>query len=203
MDRDGARARCAAASTRRCSRELLDDDFLRAPPPKSHRPRALRARRGRGAASSARGAGAPLDDLVATLLAFSAEAVGARVPRASSPARASSACSSAAAARATRAFLARARASACPARAVEPFDAHGVPAGAAEAMAFALLGRNALLGLPNHLPRCTGARGARVLGEIVPGRARAQIRSFSDEAVVGGLEAAAVAARAHLARRGG
>jgi hypothetical protein len=38
-------------------------------------------------------------------------------------------------------------------------------------MAFALLGRNALLGLPNHLPRCTGARGERVLGEIVPGRA--------------------------------
>ena len=39
-------------------------------------------------------------------------------------------------------------------------DAHGVPAGAAEAMAFSLLGRNALLGLPNHLPRCTGAAGA-------------------------------------------
>ena len=37
-------------------------------------------------------------------------------------------------------------------------------------MAFALMGRNALLGLPNHLPRCTGARRAAVLGEIVPGR---------------------------------
>ena len=36
-------------------------------------------------------------------------------------------------------------------------------------MAFSLMGRNALLGLPNHLPRCTGARAARVLGEIVPG----------------------------------
>jgi len=57
-----------------------------------------------------------------------------------------------------------------PGAAVEPFDAHGVPAGAAEAIAFALLGRNALLGLPNHLPRTTGARAERVLGEIVPGR---------------------------------
>jgi len=37
-------------------------------------------------------------------------------------------------------------------------------------MAFALLGRNALLGLPNHLPRTTGAAAERVLGEIVPGR---------------------------------
>jgi anhydro-N-acetylmuramic acid kinase len=67
------------------------------------------------------------------------------------------------------AFLRALRAS-VPGAAVETFDAHGVPAGAAEAIAFALLGRNALLGLPNHLPRTTGARAARVLGEIVPGR---------------------------------
>jgi anhydro-N-acetylmuramic acid kinase len=52
---------------------------------------------------------------------------------------------------------------------VQPMDAHGVPADACEAMAFSLMGRNALLGLPNHLPRTTGARAARVLGEIVPG----------------------------------
>ena len=58
-----------------------------------------------------------------------------------------------------------------------PFDDAGVPAQAAEAMAFSLLGRNALLGLPNHLPRCTGARRAAVLGEIVPGRAGAFVRS--------------------------
>jgi hypothetical protein len=35
------------------------------------------------------------------------------------------------------------------------------------------MGRNALLGLVNHLPRCTGAARAAVLGEIVPGRVRA------------------------------
>jgi 1,6-anhydro-N-acetylmuramate kinase len=40
-------------------------------------------------------------------------------------------------------------------------------------MAFALMGRNARLGLPNHLPRCTGAAGPRVLGECVPGAAGA------------------------------
>jgi 1,6-anhydro-N-acetylmuramate kinase len=37
-------------------------------------------------------------------------------------------------------------------------------------MAFALMGRNALLGLSNHLPRCTGAARAAVLGEIARGR---------------------------------
>ena len=53
--------------------------------------------------------------------------------------------------------------------AVDSFDLHGVPVGAAEAMAFSLLGRNTLLGIPNHLPQCTGARRAGVLGVIVPG----------------------------------
>jgi len=61
-------------------------------------------------------------------------------------------------------------ADAMPGARIEPFDAAGVPADAAEAMAFSLMGRNALLGLPNHLPRTTGASRACVLGEIVPGR---------------------------------
>ena len=61
---------------------------------------------------------------------------------------------------------------ALPTAVVEPFDSAGVPTGAAEAMAFSLMGRNTLLGIPNHLPRCTGARHASVLGEVVPGARR-------------------------------
>ena len=61
-------------------------------------------------------------------------------------------------------------AAAMPGARIEPFDAAGVPAAAAEAMAFSLMGRNTLLGLPNHLPHTTGAARACVLGEIVPGR---------------------------------
>jgi anhydro-N-acetylmuramic acid kinase len=53
---------------------------------------------------------------------------------------------------------------------IAAFDEVGVSARAAEAMAFALMGRHALLGIPNHLPRCTGARHAVVLGEISPGK---------------------------------
>jgi anhydro-N-acetylmuramic acid kinase len=56
---------------------------------------------------------------------------------------------------------------AMPSATVQPSDAVGVPADAVEAMAFSLMGRNALLGLPNHLPACTGASHAAVLGEVV------------------------------------
>ncbi|MFP6654823.1 MAG: anhydro-N-acetylmuramic acid kinase, partial [Myxococcota bacterium] len=49
---------------------------------------------------------------------------------------------------------------------VESVAAAGVPAEAVEAMAFSLMGRNALRGLPNQLPQCTGVAKASVLGVI-------------------------------------
>ena len=49
---------------------------------------------------------------------------------------------------------------------VESMDAAGVPADAAEAMAFSLMGRNTLRGIPNQLPQCTGVQEARILGVI-------------------------------------
>jgi len=64
-----------------------------------------------------------------------------------------------------RSALARA----LPDVAVDRCRDHGVPDEGVEAMAFSLMGRNAVLGLPNHLPVCTGARHARVLGERIPG----------------------------------
>jgi anhydro-N-acetylmuramic acid kinase len=165
MDRGGLRARRGSVAGDLLER-LLDDEFLRRRPPKST------GRERYGLAEAERlveewmGSGRSADDLVATLVAFSAEAV----------------------ARATSAFLdgspidrvlvggggarnpelMRALADRFPGMPVEPFDAAGVPAEAAEAMAFSLMGRNALLGIPNHLPRCTGAREGMVLGEIVP-----------------------------------
>ncbi len=165
MDADGRRALRGTVDAALLA-DLLDDDFLRVSPPKS----TGRERYGLAEAEALvdRWGDRELDDLVATLLAFSAEAVGhacrehlgaggriARLLVGGGGAR-------------NPAFLRALRAS-VPGAAVETFDAHGVPVGAAEAIAFALLGRNALLGLPNHLPRTTGARGERVLGEIVPG----------------------------------
>ena len=166
MDRDGLRARRGSVAGELLER-LLDDEFLRRSPPKSTgRERYGLAEAERLAAEWA-GGGRSADDLIATLVAFSAEAVavaaktfldgspidrllvgggGARNPE-----------------------LVRALADRFVGIPVEPFDAAGVPAEAAEAMAFSLMGRNALLGIPNCLPRCTGARGGAVLGEIVPG----------------------------------
>jgi len=146
--------------------ELLDDDFLRASPPKS----TGRERYGSAEAEAllTRWAGRPLDDLVATLVAFTAESV-ARAGRDFLPGPVDRLLLGGGGARNTT--LREALVSAGAAAAVEPMDAQGVPADAAEAMAFSLMARNALLGLPNHLPRCTGSARACVLGEIAPGRA--------------------------------
>lgn len=49
-------------------------------------------------------------------------------------------------------------------------DELGLPSAAKEAYAFAVLGFLTLHGLPGSVPACTGARAARVLGSITPGR---------------------------------
>ncbi len=49
-------------------------------------------------------------------------------------------------------------------------DAVGIDAKAKEAMAFALLAHDAYLGLPTNVPRATGARQAVVLGSLTPPR---------------------------------
>jgi anhydro-N-acetylmuramic acid kinase len=51
----------------------------------------------------------------------------------------------------------------------------GAPRDAKEAIAFALIGWQTLHGLPATLPSCTGARGPRVLGAIIPGAGRLRL----------------------------
>lgn len=145
---------------------LLQDDFLRRPPPKSTGRERYGLAEAEALLEAAREAGRSLPDLVATLVAFTAESVAwalrdhlggfpvGRVLVGGGGVR-------------NPALMAALRARLeVP---VEPVDAAGVPADAMEAMAFSLMGRNALLGVPNHLPRTTGARTRRVLGELVPG----------------------------------
>ncbi|MFJ1864744.1 anhydro-N-acetylmuramic acid kinase [Streptomyces sp. NPDC088097] len=57
-----------------------------------------------------------------------------------------------------------------PHAALSTSDALGLPAGAKEAYAFAVLGFLTLHGLPGNAPECTGAEGPRVLGSLTPGR---------------------------------
>jgi anhydro-N-acetylmuramic acid kinase len=165
FDRDGARA-ARGRVEERLLEELLDDDFLRRPPPKSTGRERYGLAEAEALFARAQRTGLSADDLLATLVACSAEAV-ARACGDFLPGRAERLIAGGGGAR-NPAVLAALRAR-LPGVALDPMDAHGVPAGAAEAMAFALMGRNARLGLPNHLPRCTGAAAPRVLGELVPG----------------------------------
>jgi anhydro-N-acetylmuramic acid kinase len=172
MDRDGVRARRGTLDEGLLE-ALLDDDYLQQAPPKS----TGRERYGSGVAASlvetSRDAGRDPDDLVATLVAFTARSVGAAcreiLPR-QDPAAKSIDRLIVGGGGAENPALLDALRGALPGVAIDRFDAHGVPVQAAEAMAFSLMGRNALLGLPNHLPRCTGALREGVLGEITPAK---------------------------------
>lgn len=176
MDRDGERARRGTVDAALLE-ALLDDDYLQQAPPKS----TGRERYGSAAAetlvSDSHDAGRNADDLVATLVAFTAQSIGAAcrelLPREDPTAKSIDRLIVGGGGAANPALL-DALAAALPGVAIDRFDAHGVPGQAAEAMAFSLMGRNALLGLPNHLPRCTGARRAGVLGVVTPGKGRAK-----------------------------
>jgi len=167
MDRGGERALRGRVDAGLLER-LLDDDFLRRPPPKSTGRERYGSAEAEALVADSRAAGRSLEDLLATLVAFTAQAV-ARAVRDHLAGGAGLARVLVGGGGARNPAVLGALAGALPGAAIEAMDAVGVPADAAEAMAFSLMGRNALLGLPNHLPRCTGARAARVLGEIVPG----------------------------------
>ena len=165
IDADGRRAARGQVDAALLER-LLEDDYLDRPPPKSTGRERYGSAEAEALAAEWKAAGRDVDDLLATLVAFTAEAV-ARACRELLPgapridrvlACGGGACNPA---------MLAALAAAMPGSAVDATDTVGVPANAVEAMAFSLMGRNAMLGIPNHLPACTGARGARVLGEIV------------------------------------
>jgi anhydro-N-acetylmuramic acid kinase len=166
FDRDGARARCGRVDGALLER-LLDDPYLERPPPKSTGRERYGLAEAETLAAAWRASGHPSEDLLATLVAFTAEAVVGACRR-FLPAAMERLLVGGGGVR--NPALMGALAERLRGTPVETLDAAGVPADAAEAMAFSLMGRNALLGLPNHLPRCTGARRAAVLGEIVPGR---------------------------------
>ncbi len=170
FDSDGSRARRGQVDEPLLA-ELLDDEFLRRPPPKSTGRERYGLAEAEALSERWQREERAVDDLLATLVAFTAASI-ARAAR--------DFCGGDGAIQrvlvggggARNPALMDALRTRLPGVPVEPFDAAGVPPDAAEAMAFSLLGRNTLLGLPNHLPGCTGANRAAVLGEIAPGRDR-------------------------------
>jgi anhydro-N-acetylmuramic acid kinase len=168
MDRDGRRAARGRVDDD-LLRRLLDDEFLSRAPPKSTGRERYGAAEARALYDACAADGRDVDDLVATLVAFTvrsvADACGRHLPDGGTLAR-----MWVGGGGARNPVLMAGLGDALSGVRVEPLDAAGIPAGAAEAMAFSLMGRNALLGIPNHLPACTGASRAAVLGEIAPGR---------------------------------
>ena len=165
MDRDGRRALRGRVDTQRLD-ELLDDSFLERPPPRS----TGRERYGRQEAMALverwRSEQRAEEDLVATLVAFTATAVQQAAVR-WLPKGGVDRLLVGGGGAANPALMAALVDGFSPAP-CEPLDSLGVPLAAAEAMAFSLLGRNALLGIPNHLPRTTGAKHPLVLGNRTP-----------------------------------
>ena len=137
------------------------------PPPKSTGRERYGLAEARDWLERARREAVGLDDLMATLAAASVQAVAMAWTRVSEQVgSADSARLYVGGGGARNHFVMESLAEAMPGVRVEPMDAGGVPADAAEAMAFSLLGRNTLIGVPNHLPQCTGVPHARVLGVI-------------------------------------
>jgi len=167
-DEDG-RLAAGGQVQRNLLEELLQDPFVRRPPPKST---------GREVFSPAfiqeflrklDVARASSPDGLATLTAFTTEAVARNLREFVLPkVEVREVVVTGGGAR--NPFLMRRLTEALPQCAVTPVDALGVPARALEAMAFAWLAYLTATGRPGNLPVVTGARGSRVLGCIVPGR---------------------------------
>jgi anhydro-N-acetylmuramic acid kinase len=165
FDRDGARARRGKVVPAWLA-ELLEDPFLARPAPKSTGREHYGMAEARSWHGRAESEGVSLDDLLATLSAFSVQAIAAGWNQMAGGGSTSAARLYVGGGGAQNGFVMESLAEAIPGVVVEAMDAGGVPADAAEAMAFSLLGRNALLGIPNQLPQCTGVEVARVLGVI-------------------------------------
>lgn len=165
FDRDGAMASRGRIDDAWLA-ELLTDPFLRLPPPKSTgrevygRPFAARL------LEEVRRRGLPLEDVVATVSALTADSIVRAyrdflVPRAGLDEVVLGGGGS------YNGFLRRRIADGLgvPVRVNEDFGVNGK---LKEAMAFALLASDALAGLATNVPSATGAAGPRVLGKFVP-----------------------------------
>ncbi len=166
FDRDGARARSGRVRSDWLA-EMLDDPFLERPPPKS----TGRERYGLAEAQAwwqrARGESRGLEDLLATLTRASTTAIAQAWRRMTEGEPGQDRGRLLVGGGGARnALVMETLAAMLPGVVVEPMDAAGVPAAAAEAMAFSLVGRNALRGEPNQLPQCTGVATPAVLGVV-------------------------------------
>jgi anhydro-N-acetylmuramic acid kinase len=160
FDRDGHRA--ARGRVREdVLAELMRDPFVTAAPPKT----AGHEQYGQAflGALLSRCGGLPPDDLVATVTAFSADAVGWNIARYVTPTHAIEELVASGGGTHNPVLMDRLARTVAPIR-VRRIDDFGIPGDAKEALAFALLGHASLMGRPGALPRVTGAKYPAILG---------------------------------------
>ncbi len=159
-DLDGAFAACGQVDARLLSELLADPWFALAPPKSTGRDRFhlrwLRARLGERTLAA--------EDVQATLLELTARSVAEALLRTQPRTRRLLACGGGV----HNGTLMRRIAALLPDAGISSTATLGVDPDFVEAIGFAWLARQTLLGLPGNLPSATGARGARVLGAIHP-----------------------------------
>lgn len=159
-DLDGAFAACGQVDARLLAELLADPWFALAPPKSTGRDRFhlrwLRARLGERTLAA--------EDVQATLLELTARSVAEALLRTQPHTRRLLACGGGV----HNGALMRRIAALVPDAELSSTATLGVDPDFVEAIGFAWLARQTLLGLPGNLPSATGARGARVLGAIHP-----------------------------------
>ncbi|MBI3686922.1 MAG: anhydro-N-acetylmuramic acid kinase [Actinobacteria bacterium] len=161
LDRDGRRARRGQVVPALLA-ELLADPYYRQPPPKSTGKERFNAAYLRSALT--RHPGLAPDDVVATLTRLTARTV------ADACLRHGVTTVHAAGGGVHNPVLMADLAAHLPGVVLGRTDELGIPAGAKEAFAFALLGFLTVHGVPGTVPSCTGASGPSLLGSLTPGR---------------------------------
>ena len=166
FDRDGEHARRGRANAKLLEELLADPYFAQAPPKSTGRERfgidyaeKLLAR--------VRAAGGSDNDAVATATALTAETIGRAVARWGGETDPSAEVVISGGGAKNPALVERLAARVQP-RPVVLFDQLFFDGEAKEAVAFAFLGYQTILGRPGNLAAATGARGPRILGHITP-----------------------------------
>lgn len=165
FDRDGQRAAAGRVDEPLLS-ALLEDSYFHMPPPKSTGRERFGDVFAAGVIAQGKDRGLSPDDIIATLTALTAESIARAYRDFGPPGLEEVILSGGGARNRTLVDMLRAR---LPHVRMRPMEDVGIPANAKEAMAFALLGHEALVGRPANLPGCTGASRQVILGKIIPG----------------------------------
>jgi anhydro-N-acetylmuramic acid kinase len=165
-DRDGQHAAGGDVDEYLLS-SLLAHPYFRRSPPKSTGRETFGDAFATEAIARGKESGSAGDDIMATLTALTAKSIAGAYRRFGPPGIEEVVLSGGGAHNPALVEAIRRR---LPGVAVRRHEEFGIPGDAKEAVAFALLGYETLLGLPGNLPACTGAAHPVILGKLVPGR---------------------------------